>query len=626
MAGAADAGYRLIIAFLGVTNLLLEQNTGRIEAAFGIGRRVDYRWVLLKNPRGKQGADELAGWVDRGRVVLIPVLKHSGRINAVADVVARAGCAGLPTLIVDDEADQASLNTQVNQEAQSQTYASILRLKESLTTHLYVQYTATPYAPLLLEPADALAPDFVEMLQPGPGYTGGREFFVDEADRVVRPIPTMDEQSPKGLPTLLPGSLIDALASFIAGTALLLGHDIGNAPVSMLIHSTYKNDVQERYRFLVDRRLRQWRKAAESASGGESLPAEIRAERRRLLGAGAADLIDDEFVERVHFVLREVTLWLVNSASDVRRIDWTVAPVHILIGGNKLDRGFTVEGLTVSYMNRPASPQVDTLEQRARAFGYRQDLLPYCQFFAPPRTLEGLRGIVFTEYDLRAEFEDWVESGGSVAGWAHRIGLLLPPGTKPTRDAVITAVSRFNYLGEGWHSLRRPDLEASAIDRNRQIVRELGLESAEPVDYGRVRHRTLRSLTVGDARQILDDWSLSSYSPGWRHAEIVQFLARLPDQGRVVPTLLLEQVDGRPRERRWDVELGFVNLFQGPDLAYVPGGGLYPGDRDLFDRSDPTFVELQVHRVHPRDNTHVRELFTLAINLGRNVVVRRGAE
>ena len=65
--------------------------------------------------------------------------------------------------------------------------------------------------------------------------------------------------------------------------------------------------------------------------------------------------------------------------------------MHLLVGGNKLDRGFTVEGLTVTYLNRPTSPQIDTREQRARAFGYRQDLLPYCQFFATPRTLRVLR-------------------------------------------------------------------------------------------------------------------------------------------------------------------------------------------------------------------------------------------
>ena len=96
--------------------------------------------------------------------------------------------------------------------------------------------------------------------------------------------------------------------------------------------------------------------------------------------------------------------------------------MHVLVGGNKLDRGFTVEGLTVTYMNRPASDQIDTLEQRARAFGYRGDLLPYCQFFATPRTLKVLREIVDTEYDLRANLRDWLDGGHAVSTGPRRSG------------------------------------------------------------------------------------------------------------------------------------------------------------------------------------------------------------
>ena len=69
-------------------------------------------------------------------------------------------------------------------------------------------------------------------------------------------------------------------------------------------------------------------------------------------------------------------------------------------------------------MNRPASEQLDTLEQRARAFGYRGDLLPYCQFFATPRTLKVLREIVDTEYDLRAQMRDWL----ALRAQRHRLG------------------------------------------------------------------------------------------------------------------------------------------------------------------------------------------------------------
>ena len=367
IAHAADEGYRVVVALLGVTNLLLDQNTSRIESALGIGVRSDYRWVVVKNPQGRRGASELRGWLDRDRIILIPVLKHAGRLKALAGVLREVGVHDMPVMIVDDEADQASLNTKVGSDQESETYAAVSLLKVAAPRHLYVQYTATPYAPLLLGGDDHLAPTFLESLEPGPGYTGGREFFIDEAARVIRPIPTGDEQTPKGLPTQLPGSLVSALANFIAGCALILSREPDAAPISMLVHSTHKNDVQERYRFLIERRLGQWKRQLDDPDSGVTLPTDIRDERDRLLAAGALPVGEGDFLSRVRHVVREATLWLVNSASDVKKIDWTVAPIHILVGGDKLDRGFTVEGLTVSYMNRPASPQVDTLEQRARS-------------------------------------------------------------------------------------------------------------------------------------------------------------------------------------------------------------------------------------------------------------------
>lgn len=619
---AADAGYRVVVALLGTTNLLLEQNTQRIESALGIGERTDYRWVSLPNPRTRKGADALADWLERGRVVFVPVLKHAGRLRDLADVLEWSGAGRFPTLVVDDEADQASLNTKVKKEDESETYAAISQVRRVVPQHLYVQYTATPYAPLLLEPDDSLRPEFVEMLHPGTGYTGGREFFVDHADQVVRPIPTADEQAPRGLPTRLPGSLVSALANFVAGTAMLLGQSIENAPVSMLVHSTHKNDVQARYQFLVERALRRWRRLADEAVEVENLPTEVRGERARLVAVGAVDLPDPQFLALVRFVLREATVWLVNSVSAVKKIDWRVAPVHILIGGNKLDRGFTVEGLTVTYMNRPTSPQVDTVEQRARAFGYRQDLLPYCQFFAGPRTLEALRGVVFTEYDLRAELEDWLEAGKSVADWARRIGVMVPAGTKPTRDAVLSAVSQFNEPAGRWHSLRRPALDAGARAHNRGLVERFGLLSAEPEYFGRLEHRTLRDLRAHDVlTEVVEPWARSSYSPGWRHDDIVQYLRRVEEAPAVA--VLLEQPEGQPRERKWDPELGFVNLFQGADVRPRPGEPFYPGDRKLFGGEEEDLIVLQVHRVHPRGMDDVPEVLTLAIRLGKSSVVRR---
>ncbi|MGY2873819.1 hypothetical protein ACVW00_001009 [Marmoricola sp. URHA0025 HA25] len=617
IAAAADDGYDVIVALLGSTNLLLDQNRRRLESSLGIGDREDYRWVIESNPSGARATKRLEDWAGRGRTILIPLLKHAGRINAAA------GCLtdmpdDLDVLIVDDEADQVSLNT-AGQNAESRTYEAIGRLRRSVPRHLYVQYTATPYAPLLLDADDLLSPQFVEFLNPGPGYTGGREFFVDFADRVVRNVPVLEEQATKAPPLALPTSLSSAFASFLSGAALLLANQPNGAPVSMLVHSTARNDVQARYVFLLERQLKAWRSAASGAHGVTDLPDPLQNERINLVRAGAVDANDQEFLERLRYVLRESTLWLVNSASALNKVDWKVAPIHILVGGNKLDRGFTVEGLTVTYMNRPASPQVDTLEQRARAFGYRRDQLPYCQFFASHRTIRSLRDIVYTEYDLRARLRDHIEEGGTIHSWAREVGVLLPPGMKPTRDAVVSALSRQTF---GWHSLRRPSLARTDIEENEALIRAIGLEHAETVDYGRLAFRTL-SLPGGDLHEMLESWRVSSYSPGWRRDDILDVVLRLAPRDASVPVVLMDD-SGNPRVRQWEDETGFSNLFQGRDISRQPDGTFYPGDRAVpgIEGEDDTLA-LQVHRVVRRGEPSGDSLFTLAIYLGSRSLIRK---
>lgn len=616
-AAAADRGYQVIVALLGTTNLLLEQNRQRLEDSLGVTSRADYVWISETNPSTEAAGNKLRRFVEMGRVCLVPVLKNAGRIRAVAKQLSKLP-TGIQVLIIDDEADQASLNTSKNSE--SRTYSAIRDLREAVPSHLYVQYTATPYAPLLLDSADILSPEHVEFLTPGKGYTGGKEFFIDNADRVVRNVPLLDEQASKTPPLQLQRSLLQALSAFLAGAALLLEHDPGSPPISMLVHSTARNDVQARYEFLIRRQLEQWRQAI-STDDLLKIPEPIMTERVRLVENGAQQVEDKTFLVRLRVVLAEAMTWLVNSAADVNRVDWHVSPIHILVGGNKLDRGFTVEGLTVTYMNRPASPQVDTLEQRARAFGYRGDLLPYCQFFASKKTTRSLTEIVHTEEDLRARLRDHVGEGGSVHTWAQEIGLLLPDGMSPTRASVVNALSR---MGLGWHQLRMPSLSHASTAHNSTLLARIGLPEAPRLPQGRLAFRTLVLHDLDPVDALLQEWVRPSYSPGWLHDEYVDSIRRAFANLRTVTLMLMEDGDS-PRVRKWSDRVGFVNLFQGRDLKPQPNGDFYPGDRWVSDLEDePNQIVIQVHRLLVRDHEDEGEVLSLAIYAGSGLVVRRG--
>lgn len=615
-AAAADRGYGLVVAILGSTNLLKDQNRTRVEENLGLDDK-NYSWYSISEFKGRRTSQEIEDYLQRERTVLLPIIKNSTVLKKVASVLAATDLAKVKALIIDDEADQGSLNTKVANSEMSATYEAILKIRDAVPNHLFVQYTATPYAPLLLPDNDPLMPEDLEFLSPGKGYTGGREFFIEHQEKVVRSIPETDEQTAKSNLNVLPKSLESALANYLCGAAHLFIESPKNAPISMLIHSTFKNDLQERYRFLVDKYIRQMR--AEEDLPNSYFGQLIETERARLYELGVNQIDSGLFWKTLSFTLRETTIWLVNSASDVKKIKWNSAPFHILLGGNKLDRGFTVEGLTVTYMNRPPTAQVDTLEQRARAFGYRSSLLPYCQFFATVRTIKILVGIVHTEDDLRTSLRDYLESGKSVKEWSREIGLLLPHGAKASRANVLPALSSYSPDGE-WQSLRRPSLAISSLKHNLDLLNHLGLFNSPKEDFGRVAFRH-KSIPVSAIIELLSKWLIDPASPGWRHDEIIDFLRRQRISDKNVEVFLMSSPidDSKPRIRKWADDTGFVNLFQGRDVS----GTGYLGDRDFAAESFPEdSIQLQVHHVSRRDFDD-KDLYTLAIRFGGHTIVRK---
>lgn len=620
-AAAADEGFKVIVAILGSTLLLRDQNRTRVEDYLGLEEN-NYRWVSFTELNPKRTPKDINDWLQRDRVILIPVLKNPSVIKKVTSILEGVKLEGLKCLVIDDEADQASLNTQANSVGESSTYTAIKNLRKVLPSHLYVQYTATPYAPLLLSPSDHLMPTHVEFLLPGHGYTGGREFFIDHASKVLRVIPSQDEQNSRAVLTELPRSLESALANYFVGAVHLYLEDKENAPISMLIHSTFKNDIQEKYKFLLERYINSFKSSADKKVG--DFAELIKTEKKRLYELGIPRVEENVFWDTLDYVLKETHMWLVNSATEVKKVQWNLVPFHILIGGNKLDRGFTVEGLTVTYMNRPASDQIDTIEQRARAFGYRTSLLPYCQFFATARTINTLRGIVHTEDDLRANLRDSIENGKTVAQWAHEIGLFLPQGTKPTRDSVVPSLTKFNPDGD-WFALRKPFVGTAEKAHNLDILNSINLFNAEKRNYQRMEFRTLEIELNELLENVLKKWKLNPSSPGWRHEEIIEYLSRRPDLSGPSYVLLLTnpELPDKPRQRKWVADTGFINLFQGADIKQDNPGYDYLGDRKAgLEQYGADKVVLQVHYVNRRDHDDP-DLYTLAIHIGDGKLVKR---
>ena len=151
---AIDNGYRITVVLAGTKNPLLEQNYTRLYNDLEARRP---NLTPFRNPI-PQDAEVIRSVLHGGGHALIVVLKNRKRLEDARRVLATSELSGFPTLIIDDEGDEASLNTQFRRGRRSAIYESILRLRAALRVHAYVAYTATPQANLLISGIDGLSP------------------------------------------------------------------------------------------------------------------------------------------------------------------------------------------------------------------------------------------------------------------------------------------------------------------------------------------------------------------------------------------------------------------------------------------------------------------------------------
>ena len=196
LAMAKDNGYRVAVILTGVTTNLLMQTSDRLEGDLDLNEEQD--WFRFINSPSSDDALTLvkALRLSDKPMIIIPILKHAKYINDLAELFAsdsvKSTIGNETVLIIDDEADQASLNsygyknskiTDPDEVAkESAIYKSIHNLRAQLPGNSYIQYTATPQANILITTADILSPKSHTLLTPGEDYVGGKKFFGQEND------------------------------------------------------------------------------------------------------------------------------------------------------------------------------------------------------------------------------------------------------------------------------------------------------------------------------------------------------------------------------------------------------------------------------------------------------------
>jgi hypothetical protein len=378
----------------------------------------------------------------KDQCLLLVVKKNAKVLEKLRDWLgtAREQLENCPTLVIDDEADQATVATR-------RINPLIRELLDRLPKVCYIGYTATPFANLLIDPGaqdDFYPKDFILSLPMGEGYQGPETLFgrqpldgEDPGDAfsgydMIRDIPDeeLDDLRPAkrgdvpGFHPEMTPSLRRAILWFWLATAARQARGQDREHSSMLIHAHSDTRVHDSFAEPL-RRLRH-----EVASQLRADRPGIVEEFERLWRSETGKVRADEFgltepdwtdvLERLPGTVSGTRVVMDHYRSN-DRLDYDCGPMTVIaVGGNTLSRGLTLEGLVVSVFVRSAD-MYDTLLQMGRWFGYRPGYADLPRIWMPAQMRRWFTHLATVEADMRREIDRYLTEHKTPLDMAVRI-------------------------------------------------------------------------------------------------------------------------------------------------------------------------------------------------------------
>jgi hypothetical protein len=525
---AADAGFGLIIVLAGIHNNLRSQTQLRIDESF-LGFDTKHKRALItKNIRigvGQPGysnnkvAHSLTSSEEKGDFnqgvanslglnfetsdTLIAVIKKNPgplrqvygwlSANAKEDSELRKAIREKAILVIDDEADNASINTNKKEREPTRINGQIRDILNLFNKSAYVGYTATPFANIFipLDDQNLFPRNFIKNIPAPSNYIGPEKVFgfspleEDEASNTVVPIvnrindysgfvPDRHKKDDQ-LPSSLPESLKTAIRCFIITCAIrrLRGQTVVHN--SMLIHISRFQRWQDfitdlvsnqlvDYRNRIDQNdnttLELFRNTFETDLNGYKSYVSI---SEQILNSPLKEIDSQitvhkwsDVIEHLNEAVQRIKVRAIHGGSGeaLDYYDHKDGLSVIAVGGNKLSRGLTLEGLSVSYYLR-ASRMYDTLMQMGRWFGYRGGYVDLCRLFTSRELNEWFCHITQASEELREEFDYMSDVTGSTPEqYALKVrthpGVLQISATNKMRSAITVQISWAGRLVESY--------------------------------------------------------------------------------------------------------------------------------------------------------------------------------
>ncbi len=442
IAKAIDQGYKIIIVLGGLYNNLRSQTERRLRKELIKPHEDGVGTICLtdatdkgdfKAPRGIQPANLLKSKspvfcvIKKNKSPMTSFLKWFEDVDP--ELLKKS-----PVLIIDDEADQASVNS--NDPEQDRTSINELLVKmlaffsESTVTN-YIGYTATPFANIFIDAQDKVdiyPEDFIISLTPPNAYNGTEKLFgrasIDgdggkaglDIFRFIQP-EEVELIKHIGDEADLPPSLKYAIDSYFLACSERILRGQKNEHMTMLIHTSHKKDDHKGMCKIVNEYIRYAKTAYKSDP-------KYQAELQGIWESDFVKTTNSQFEEqkindfdRVHYALEIffqdfLDETIMENSDSITRLDFAAHDTiwAIIVGGNTLSRGLTVEGLTVSYFMR-TSKQYDTLLQMGRWFGYRSGFLDLTRVFVTHEMHSNFFFLATVESEIRDDIEQMAING-----------------------------------------------------------------------------------------------------------------------------------------------------------------------------------------------------------------------
>lgn len=425
LAVAQENGFRCFLVLTSDNTWLGEQTAKSFNNQLN-GGPVVFDWEQWKKDPQEFAKSRLLPYIKDTGVVLVST-KNQRHLDNLLKVLKYANASSVPTLIFDDEADNASLNTNEQKQAKkgkdavpdSAIFDKIGKIRKEVANHIYLQITATPQSLLLQNLDHPCKPAFCAALpKPGNSYMGGDLFFEDDNSPYcsiveAEEIELLKQQEGKinpGNNWNIPKGLRLALCCFFLGAIykMQLATD-QDAKYSFLAHICYKKDNHDNLEKIISGFVVE----LDQALRGQLSPTK-KEQALKWLNEAYQELNKtvpnlprlDDLIEDLKHELRSAIPKVINANNPDKEPKYNPG-MNILIGGNRLGRGVTIDGLMVTYYGRDAKQKVmDTVHQHARMYGYRQELKDVTRLFLPQHILEAFRAIHESDEGMRQAIGD----------------------------------------------------------------------------------------------------------------------------------------------------------------------------------------------------------------------------